>query len=130
MNESVAWLWQLFLVGTGGFVGSVCRFSLGSLVIRLTPAASLPYGTLSVNVVGCFAIGVLSGWVDARGGVSNPLRLLLFAGFLGGFTTFSAFGYETMALLREAAHLRAIANVGLHLVAGLTAVWGGYAIGR
>jgi len=124
------WMWQILYVGAGGFAGSVCRFGLGSFVYRLTPTPALPFGTLVVNVVGCFAIGALSAVVDARESFSPELRLLLFAGFLGGFTTFSAFGYETVALMRDAAHLRALANVGLHLLAGLGAVWIGYALGR
>jgi CrcB protein len=123
-------IWQVILVGLGGFLGSVCRFAAGGLVYRLWPTASLPYGTLAVNVAGCFAIGLASGWVDGRGGVSEGLRLVLFAGFLGGFTTFSAFGYETTLLLRESAYLGATLNVGLHLAAGLGAVGLGYAIAR
>jgi len=123
-------IWQLVLVGIGGFLGSVCRFSVGGVVYRLMPAALLPYPTLTVNVLGCFAAGILSGWYDARGGMSDPLRLLLFVGFLGGFTTFSAFGYETMALMREAAHVRAVSNIVLQLSAGIAAVWFGYALGR
>jgi len=124
------WIWHAFLVGTGGFVGSLCRFAVGGLVYRLMPDAPLPYGTLAVNLIGCFAIGVLGGWGDGRGAIGTEWRLLLFLGLLGGFTTFSAFGYETMALLRDAAHLRAVLNVAFHLVAGLGAVWAGYAIGR
>jgi CrcB protein len=126
----MSWLLQCALVGVGGFLGSVSRFGAGSLVYRLIPAPSLPYATLAVNAVGCFAIGILSGWVDSRGGVSDEVRLLVFAGFLGGFTTFSAFGYETMALVRDAAHLRALVNVGLHLGIGFAAVWLGYASAR
>lgn len=118
------------MVGCGGFVGSVCRFGLGGLVYRVVPVPALPYGTLAVNVVGCFLIGLLSAVADARGAIAPELRLLVFAGFLGGFTTFSAFGYETMAFVREAAHVRAATNVGLHLVIGLGAVWVGYSLGR
>jgi CrcB protein len=127
MNETIR---QVLLVGMGGFVGSVCRFGMGGLVYRLMPAPVLPYGTLAVNVVGCFVIGLLSAVVDGRGGISPELRWLIFAGFLGGFTTFSAFGYETVTLMREAAHVRAGVNVGLHLMAGLGAVWAGYSLGR
>lgn len=126
----MSWLWQCVFVGLGGFLGSVSRFGAGSLVYRLFPAPPLPYGTLTVNALGCFAIGVLSGWVDSRGGVSEEVRLLVFAGFLGGFTTFSAFGYETMALVREYAYLRAFMNLALQLSIGFAAVWVGYASSR
>jgi CrcB protein len=127
---SPSWLWQLVLVGTGGFAGSVCRFGLGRLVYRWLPDPSLPYGTLTVTVAGCFLIGLLSGWFEARGGMPAPAQLLLFAGFLGGFTTFSAFGYETMLLARDTAALAAALNVALHLGAGLIAVWVGASLFR
>ena len=124
------WIWHAFLVGTGGFVGSLCRFAVGGLVYRLMPDAPLPYGTLAVNLIGCFAIGVLGGWGDGRGAIGTEWRLLLFLGLLGGFTTFSAFGYETMALAREVTVPSAALNVVLHLGAGLTAVWAGASVFR
>ncbi len=83
-----------------------------------------------VNVVGCFVIGVLGGLGDSRQLIGTELRLFLFIGILGGFTTFSAFGYETLALVREADASRAVLNVVLHVVAGLLAVWIGYGLGR
>ena len=124
------WLWHSVLVGAGGFVGSVCRFGVGGLAYRLLPGATLPYGTLIVNVLGCFVIGILGGAGDSRYVIGAELRLLLFMGFLGGFTTFSAFGYETLALVRAEEPLRAVINVALHLVAGLLSVWAGYELGR
>jgi CrcB protein len=123
-------LWQLLLVGAGGFAGSVCRFGVGRLAYGLWPGATLPYGTLAVNVAGCFLIGLLTGWFAGRGGPQPALQLLLFTGFLGGFTTFSAFGYETMALAREVTVPSAALNVVLHLGAGLTAVWAGASVFR
>ncbi len=125
-----SWLLDSFLVGTGGFIGSILRFGLGGLTYRLFPAATLPYGTLAVNVIGCLIIGVLGGIGDARQIAAGELRLFLFIGILGGFTTFSAFGYETLALVRSAELFRATVNVGLHLVLGLTAVWVGYTVGN
>ena len=83
-----------------------------------------------VNVVGCFVIGVLGGLGDSRQLIGTELRLFLFIGILGGFTTFSAFGYETLALVREADAARAVLNVVLHIVAGLLAVWIGYGLVR
>ena len=119
-----------FLVGAGGFIGSILRFGMGGLTYRLFPAATLPYGTLAVNLIGCLIIGVLGGIGDARQIAAGELRLFLFIGILGGFTTFSAFGYETLALVRSAELFRATVNVGLHLVLGLTAVWAGYTVGN
>ena len=108
----------------------MCRFGAGSIVYKLLGSTTLPYGTLLVNVVGCFAIGMFGGLGDSRQVIGTELRLFLFIGVLGGFTTFSAFGYETLALVRAADSSRAMINVGLNVAAGLLAVWAGYGLGR
>ena len=113
------------LVGAGGLIGSVLRYWVSSAAQRSLPAA-FPFGTLAVNLIGCAAVGALAGWLSARETPSTELRLFAAVGVLGGFTTFSAFGWETVALLREGAAQRAFANVALHLVLGLGAVWAGY----
>lgn len=118
-----------FLVGAGGLVGSVLRYALSGVVHRLLPA-TFPYGTLAVNVTGCLAIGLLGGLASSRQVIGPGLRVFLFLGLLGGFTTFSTFGYETMTLVRSAEQLRAAANVALHLVLGLGAVWAGLLLSR
>jgi CrcB protein len=123
------WLWHAFLVGAGGFAGSILRFGVGGLAYRLFPSATVPIGTLAVNVIGCLAIGVLGGVGDARQIAAPEFRLLLMVGLLGGFTTFSAFGYEVLVLVRADEPVRAVVNVGLHLVLGLIAVWIGYTLG-
>jgi CrcB protein len=127
---SASWAWHALLVGAGGFIGSILRFGVGHLVYRQVPNGLLPYGTLGVNVIGCMLIGLLGGAADARQIAAGELRLFLLVGILGGFTTFSAFGYETLALVRADEPLRAGANVALHLVLGLTAVWVGYDVGN
>src|SRR6187401_821426 len=96
----------------------------------MAPSATFPLGTLAVNVLGCFAIGVLGGVADARHLLSAELRLLLAVGVLGGFTTFSSFAYETHALARDAEPWRAVANVAASVVLGLAACWAGYALAR
>ena len=115
-------------VGAGGFLGSVVRYLANRGVYQVVETAWLPYGTLLVNVVGCLAIGVLSGAAEKWGvlNTDNPTRAFLLIGFLGGFTTFSAFGNETVAFLRGGQVLQAFANVGLQLILGLGAVWLGY----
>ena len=123
-------MWQALLVGTGGFLGSVLRYGLSGLVHRLAPFATFPYGTLAVNVTGCLAIGVLGGLTESRQLLGPDLRLFLFLGLLGGFTTFSTFGYETLALLRDSEQLRAATNVLMQVFAGLSAVWLGYSLSR
>ena len=87
---------------------------------------SFPYGTLTVNMLGCLIIGLLGGLSESRNLFGTETRGLILVGVLGGFTTFSAFGYETIQLLRDGESLAAFSNVGLHLFLGLTAVWIGY----
>ena len=114
---------QLLLVGLGGFTGAIGRYLVSSGMQRLISASQLPYGTLLVNVVGCAVIGALGGWAEARQlQISVGLRLFLFVGVLGGFTTFSAFAFETLSLTRGGALLPALTHVGLHLVLCLVAV--------
>jgi CrcB protein len=119
---------SFLLVGAGGFLGSVCRYYLGGLVLHLTSASRFPWGTLTVNTLGCAAIGLLAGAAEYRHILGADARLFLFTGLLGGFTTFSAFGYETYFLGREHSWLAAGANVGLHLALALPAVWLGHRI--
>jgi CrcB protein len=99
-------------------------------VYLIVPAPRVPWGTLVVNVAGCFAIGLLGGLADTRGVLTASARLFLLIGVLGGFTTFSTFGYETLGLLREQALARAFLNVGLQLALGLGAAWAGLALSR
>jgi fluoride exporter len=113
---------KVLLVGAGGFVGSIARYLLGGVVQDLT-RGTFPYGTLAVNILGCFLIGGLSELADARAVLSPERRAFIIVGVLGGFTTFSAFGNETMSLLREADWPRSIANVLAHLIFAIGAVW-------
>lgn len=124
------WLVEAGAVGAGGFLGSLLRYWLSGAVYAMVPAPRLPWGTLTVNVLGCFAIGLLGGLAEARGVLTPGARLFLLIGVLGGFTTFSTFGYETLALMREQAVARAALNVVLQVALGLTAAWGGLATSR
>lgn len=121
---------KALLVGVGGFVGSVGRYALAGGVQRLFPLALFPYGTLVVNLFGCFLIGLLGAGSEVRNLFGPEARTLLFIGLLGGFTTFSTFAYETLALGRDGESLRAAANVALHVAGCLAAAWAGDALGR
>ena len=123
MNKT--FLWQILVVGLGGFCGSVARFLLSGLVHRLLPPA-FPYGTLVVNVIGCLAIGYLGGLVQVRSLLGPSQRLFLLIGVLGGFTTFSTFAYETLGLAQGSEFAKAALNTGAHVTLGLTAAWLGY----
>lgn len=109
----------LLMVGLGGAAGSVLRYWLGGVVQHRLDATGFPAGTLAVNLLGCFLIGAISSAVETRHAFSPDLRLLLGAGVLGGFTTFSAFGNETLNLLRAGQAGLASANVVANVVLGL-----------
>ena len=81
-------------------------------------------------MMGCLLIGILGQLAESKGLFTGEMRLFLFVGILGGYTTFSSFGFETFQLLRDGQMLYAIANAGLQVVLGLLCVWLGWAIGR
>jgi CrcB protein len=119
---------KIFLAGVGGFLGSVLRYSVSGLVQDFSRSIHFPYGTLAVNLIGCFAIGLLSQLAETRGLFTAETRTLVFVGVLGGFTTFSAFGNETINLWRDGESGLALMNVAAHLVLCLGAVWFGRAL--
>ena len=114
---------NILLVGFGGFIGSVLRYLAGGFVQQTTKSIDFPFGTLTVNVVGCFIIGFLAQLAEDRGVFTSESRLFVFTGFLGGFTTFSSFGNETLNLARDSQMMNAFANVGANVILGLFAVW-------
>jgi fluoride exporter len=119
---------QAAIVGVGGFIGAIMRFGISGLVHTVIRSHTFPWGTLTVNVSGCLLIGLLGGVAESRHLFSPDLRLFLLLGVLGGFTTFSTFGFETLTLMRDADYLRAILNVSSHVALGLAAVWVGLAL--
>ncbi|MBT3346034.1 MAG: fluoride efflux transporter CrcB [Gemmatimonadetes bacterium] len=121
---------HILFVGLGGCIGAACRFLLSSAVQRLMPLAVVPWGTLVVNVVGCALIGVLAALAESRAILSDPLRLFVFTGVLGGFTTFSSFALETLRLTRGGDVLHGLVHIGLHLILCLAAVAAGDALTR
>ncbi len=119
---------KLLLIGTGGFIGSILRYLLSGTVQSISQSIAFPYGTLTVNVLGCFFIGLLAELSENRGLLTPDTKAFLIVGILGGFTTFSAFGNETMSLIRSGEPALALMNVGAHIVLGLGAVWIGYTL--
>lgn len=118
----------ILLVGLGGFVGSILRL-LVSDFIQTKSLGSFPYGTLSVNVMGCFLIGLIFAAVD-KSNISLELRYLLASGLVGGFTTFSAFSYETFLLMRNGQIGTATLYVLLSIMLGLAATLVGFLLFR
>ena len=114
---------NLLLVGLGGFIGSILRYMASGAVQQSMKRLDFPYGTLAVNVIGCFVIGLLAQYGESRGVFSDQSRAFIFVGILGGFTTFSSFGNDTLNLVRENFVMNAFLNVGANVILGLFAVW-------
>jgi CrcB protein len=121
---------QLMLVGMGGFLGSTLRFLLGGWVQRALPVGQFPVGTMAVNVLGCLCIGYLGGLMEQRQLLDSGLRLFLLVGLLGGFTTFSTFAFESLALTQDSQYLKLLLNVVGQVVMGFTAAWLGLLAAR
>ena len=120
---------RTLVVGAGGFLGASARYLLGGAIYRWLPA-TFPWATFVINVTGCFGIGFLAVLAEERMLLGPGARLFLMVGILGGYTTFSTFGYETIALLRESSFAAAAFNVLGHVALGLVAVWAGAAAAR
>ena len=110
--------------------GSIGRYLLAGAVYQLFPNLNFPTGTAVVNILGCFLIGLITGLAEVRNLLSPEMRIFILIGLLGGFTTFSTFGFETFALLRDGAFVTALANVLVQVIVGLSAVWLGFNVIR
>ena len=121
---------KVLLVGIGGALGSILRYGAGGLLGRLKAGWTFPLETLIINVVGCVAIGLLAGLSESRGMFTGATRAFLFIGLLGGFTTFSTFGYETFQLMRDGQWFSATLSTSLQIGLGIGGVWAGYALTR
>jgi CrcB protein len=113
---------SLILVGVGSCVGGVTRYLTQLLVQKYYPS-SFPFGTLCVNIAGCFIIGLIYALADKGNLLSPAMRLLLATGFCGGFTTFSSFAYENISLMRDGEFFYTSLYILLSLVIGLLAVY-------
>ena len=116
-------MYSVLFVALGGALGSVFRYLLGTWTQTMSRSIDFPYGTLAVNLIGCFVIGFLAQLAEARGAFTSDSRAFVFIGILGGFTTFSSFGNDTINLLRDGEAFNALANVGANVIVGLMLVW-------
>lgn len=116
---------SILYIGMGGFIGSVARFFMSRLNISID-FLSIPVGTLSVNVIGSFIIGFLTGISEKSNILSNDLRLFLMVGICGGFTTFSSFTNENLMLMHNGQFLSILLYTGLSILFGFLAVYLGY----
>jgi CrcB protein len=113
----------ILLVGTGSFIGGICRYLISTL-IQSRSQTGFPYGTLLVNLAGCFVIGLLLGVME-KTPLSNEWRFFLITGILGGFTTFSAFSAETFQLIKSGHTAMALLYVSASVLAGIALTFGG-----
>lgn len=120
---------KALLIGLGGLLGTLGRYWLAGLVGERY-GESFPLGTLAVNLVGCFLAGLLFYLMQERWLVSQTLRAVVMIGFLGGFTTFSAYGLQTFTLLRDGQFAFAALNLLLSNALGLLMVWAGYTLAK
>ena len=110
------------LVALGGAVGAVLRYWV-SIAVQRSLGPEFPWGTLAVNVSGCFLMGLVAAVADRQGYLNPGARLFLVVGVLGGFTTFSAFAHETVSATRAGATAVGLLNVAANVVLCLAAVW-------
>ncbi len=121
---------QLLLVAIGGAIGSIARFKLAGFMMNQATDWKFPLGTFTVNILGCLVIGALAGLADKYDLFSPDWKIFLFTGLLGGFTTFSAFGLETMILLRNGDIMTALLYVSLSVIIGVVLMYGSFMIFR
>jgi CrcB protein len=114
---------KLCIIGLGGFTGAVARYLVSGWAQYRSGSIIFPVGTLAVNLIGCFIIGVFSCLIETRSFFSVETRSFLLIGFLGAFTTFSTFGNETLTLVRDGRFDLAALNAGLQVTGGIMLVW-------
>ena len=114
----------ILAIGAGSFIGGVFRYLL-SLLIQTKTTTHFPLGTLIVNIIGCFFIGIVFGIFD-KGAMTNEWKLFLATGVIGGFTTFSAFSQETLTLFREGNVGYALLYISASIILGLLATYIAY----
>jgi CrcB protein len=124
--KEIAAVKAMLAVGLGGLLGSMARYKLGGVILHQTPGWRFPLSTFIINILGCGLVGLLAGIAESRHELHPTVRLFLITGFCGGFTTFSAFGFETFYLFRRQEPFWAAANVMFSVLAGLAAVWLGW----
>ena len=117
---------KILMIGMGGFLGAVSRHFVAGLAQKISNNPFFPYGTITVNIIGCFFIGLIAALVHEKGYFGPNARLFIMVGLLGGFTTFSTFSNETFSLIGDGQLLSAAVNVIASIVLGLFGVWLGY----
>ena len=120
---------NVFVVFLGGGIGASARYLMSGWAYRVMGSA-FPYGTFIENVLGCFLIGILMTGFEERFLVMPSLRIFLTIGILGGFTTFSTFSFETIAMMKDTEYFYAFINIGVTMFTCLGATYIGTVIGK
>ena len=123
-------LHKLILIAIAGALGTLCRYGLAGLVHHLSKDSLFPWGTCVVNMAGCLAFGLLWTIMTARLSISSDVRAVVLVGFMGAFTTFSSFVFDTGQLLEDSQWFLAAGNVAMQNALGLAALFAGFALGR
>lgn len=121
-------LFKICAVGAGGFLGASSRYALSAFMYSKLSPVNFPYATYVVNVIGCFLIGFLLALFTVKNWGNEELRLFLFVGVLGGFTTFSTFANDSYLLFKSGELLLGLLNTGGQILVGLLFVWLGYSL--
>ncbi len=122
-------MYKLISIGIGGFIGAISRYYISGITYEKF-GTDFPYGTLAVNVIGAFILGFLMSMTESRLLLNPAMKSTVTIGFLGAFTTFSTFSYETAVLLQGGDLYRALANIFISVIAGLVAVLAGIKLGH
>jgi fluoride exporter len=120
---------NLLIIGIGGFIGAILRYIISGFFYDLY-GDKFPYGTLAVNLIGCFALGFFITMAEGKFIVSPQMRSFAAIGLLGAFTTFSTFSFETLALLQNELYSSAFFNILISVIVGLFAVWAGIVLAK
>lgn len=116
----------ILAIGLGSFIGGIARYLI-TLLIQNKFISTFPFGTMGVNIIGCFLIGVIYG-LSERGNLNVEWRIFLATGIMGGFTTFSSFSNETVGMLRDAQYWQAFSYIGFSVIVGIASTFGGISL--
>lgn len=120
---------KILLLMLAGAFGTLLRYFLSVYVQKLA-GSEFPFGTMAVNLIGCFAIGILYALFEGKITMNEEMRLILFVGFMGAFTTFSTFIFESNVLLKNSQYMMAFGNILIQNLVGIAAVYGGLQLGK